>query len=127
MNERNQGRTGVERAAILLLTLGESEAAEILKHMGAKDVQRLCRTVAQQTGAPEAEILGLITFVKDRPGHDLRYAIDSTKLREQLGWQPALSDFEAGLARTIEWYQAHESWWRPSKRDVEATYAAKGQ
>lgn len=66
-------------------------------------------------------------LVTDRAGHDLRYAIDSTKLREQLGWQPALSDFEAGLARTIEWYQAHESWWRPSKRDVEATYAAKGQ
>ena len=66
-------------------------------------------------------------LVTDRAGHDLRYAIDSTKLREQLGWQPALADFEAGLARTIEWYQAHESWWRPSKQDVEATYAAKGQ
>jgi dTDP-glucose 4,6-dehydratase len=66
-------------------------------------------------------------LVADRAGHDLRYAIDSTKLREQLGWQPALADFEAGLARTIEWYQAHEGWWRPSKRDVEATYAAKGQ
>ena len=45
----------------------------------------------------------------------------------ELGWQPALADFEAGLADTIEWYQAHESWWRPSKQDVEATYAAKGQ
>jgi dTDP-glucose 4,6-dehydratase len=66
-------------------------------------------------------------LVADRAGHDLRYAIDSTKLREQLGWQPELADFEAGLARTIEWYQAHDGWWRPSKQDVEATYAAKGQ
>ena len=66
-------------------------------------------------------------LVADRAGHDLRYAIDSGKLREQLGWQPRFADFEAGLARTIEWYQAHESWWRPSKQAVEATYAAKGQ
>ncbi len=66
-------------------------------------------------------------LVVDRAGHDLRYAIDSTKLREHLGWEPAFADFEAGLRRTIEWYQAHESWWRPNKGDVEATYAAKGQ
>lgn len=65
--------------------------------------------------------------VTDRAGHDLRYAIDSTRLRTELGWQPTYADFEAGLTKTIEWYVDHESWWRPHKDGVEATYAAKGQ
>ena len=64
--------------------------------------------------------------VTDRAGHDLRYAIDSTKLREELGWGPAYSNFEAGLAATFEWYRAHEAWWRPAKQATEAAYAAKG-
>ena len=65
--------------------------------------------------------------VNDRPGHDLRYAIDSTKLREELGWQPAYRDFDAGLAQTIDWYRTNEDWWRPQKAAVEAKYAAQGQ
>ena len=65
--------------------------------------------------------------VTDRAGHDLRYAIDSTKLRTELGWTPQYADFEAGLKSTIEWYVAHEDWWRPHKDAVEAAYAAKGQ
>ncbi len=65
--------------------------------------------------------------VIDRPGHDLRYAIDSTKLRNELGWQPAYHDFEAGLGATIAWYRDNEPWWAPSKDVTEAFYAAKGQ
>jgi dTDP-glucose 4,6-dehydratase len=65
--------------------------------------------------------------VTDRAGHDLRYAIDSTRLRTELGWQPQYADFEAGLKSTIDWYVAHEDWWRPHKRAVEAAYAAQGQ
>lgn len=65
--------------------------------------------------------------VTDRAGHDLRYAIDSTKLRTELDWTPQYADFEAGLRSTIEWYVAHEDWWRPHKDAVEAAYAAKGQ
>ncbi|MCK5572413.1 MAG: dTDP-glucose 4,6-dehydratase [Bacteroidetes bacterium] len=53
----------------------------------------------------------LISFVKDRPGHDRRYAIDATKVRAELGWEPATT-FEQGIERTIRWYLAHESWWR---------------
>ena len=61
--------------------------------------------------------------VTDRPGHDRRYAIDSTALRTELGWRPQFPDFEAGLADTIDWYRGHESWWRPQKADAEAKYA----
>ena len=65
--------------------------------------------------------------VNDRSGHDLRYAIDSTKLRTELGWQPVCPDFAEGLARTIRWYEGHQDWWRPRKAATEATYAAQGQ
>jgi dTDP-glucose 4,6-dehydratase len=68
-----------------------------------------------------------IDFVTDRAGHDRRYAIESGKLRSELGWQPGFPDFESGLAATIEWYQSHESWWRPAKEQTEAFYAARGQ
>ena len=58
-----------------------------------------------------------IRFVTDRPGHDARYAIDSSKLQRELGWSPSV-DFETGLARTIDWYLANEDWWRPIQEGV---------
>ncbi len=65
--------------------------------------------------------------VTDRPGHDLRYAIDATKLRTELGWRPRFAGFADGLEATIAWYQAHEGWWRPAKEATESFYATKGQ
>lgn len=65
--------------------------------------------------------------VVDRPGHDLRYAIDSTKLRTELGWQPQYGDFTAGLTATIDWYRDNEAWWAPQKDATEARYRAQGQ
>ena len=65
--------------------------------------------------------------VRDRPGHDRRYAIDSTKLRRELGWEPAHTDFAEGLAETIAWYRENEAWWRPAKAATERKYAAQGQ
>ena len=65
--------------------------------------------------------------VRDRPGHDRRYAIDPTKLRRELGWEPERTDFAEGLAETIEWYRENEAWWRPAKEATEARYAAQGQ
>jgi dTDP-glucose 4,6-dehydratase len=79
--------------------------------------------ILKHFGRPEDDF----DHVTDRAGHDRRYAIESGKLRQELGWQPTYQDFEAGLANTIEWYQAHEDWWRPAKEATEAAYAAKGQ
>jgi len=68
--------------------------------------------------------------VNDRPGHDMRYAMDSTKLRRELGWMPQFTDNEGmkrGLQQTIDWYKANEDWWKAEKAKVEAAYAEKGQ
>lgn len=65
--------------------------------------------------------------VTDRVGHDLRYAIDSTKLREELGWTPEFTNFRDGLADTIKWYTEHKDWWLAEKEAVEANYAKNGQ
>ena len=65
----------------------------------------LTRTLLRILGKPES----LITFVKDRPGHDRRYALDSTKLRHELGWRPRDS-FQAGLEQTVQWYRDHQAW-----------------
>ncbi|AKK10236.1 dTDP-glucose 4,6-dehydratase [Corynebacterium uterequi] len=64
--------------------------------------------------------------VADRPGHDQRYAMDSSKLRTELGWAPARSDLRDGLSATIEWYRSNEEWWRPAKAATEEAYAEKG-
>ncbi len=66
-------------------------------------------------------------WVRDRPGHDRRYAIDSSKLRRELGWTPAHTDFAEGLQDTIRWYEANEDWWRDAKKATEAKYAQQGQ
>ncbi len=85
-----------------------------------KDVVELVLTLMGQSA-------DAYDHVTDRAGHDMRYAIDSSKLRRELGWAPAFQDFEAGLDATIDWYRENEAWWAPSKDATEAFYATKGQ
>ena len=72
-------------------------------------VHLLCKIMDKKLGRPKGASAALITYVKDRPGHDLRYAIDATKLNKELGWKPSLQ-FEEGLEKTVDWYLANEEW-----------------
>lgn len=67
----------------------------------------IAKLILRELGKPES----LLTFVKDRPGHDRRYAIDAAKISRELGWSPAVS-FESGIRQTIDWYHRHQSWWK---------------
>ncbi len=83
---------------------GENEATNL------DLVRRICAVLdAKRPGrAPHSD---LITFVDDRPGHDLRYAIDPTRIRAELGWRPSVT-LDEGLERTVQWYLDNEAWWR---------------
>ncbi len=72
-------------------------------------IKVLCRVMDKKTGKPEGSAEKLITYVKDRAGHDLRYAIDATKIKVELGWLPSLQ-FEEGIEKTVEWYLANNAW-----------------
>ncbi|MDG1778488.1 MAG: dTDP-glucose 4,6-dehydratase [Flavobacteriaceae bacterium] len=72
-------------------------------------VKELCQQVDQKLGRNQGTSQALITFVKDRPGHDLRYAIDASKIQNNLGWTPSVT-FEEGLSKTIDWYLNNEAW-----------------
>jgi len=72
-------------------------------------VHLVCDLLDRRLGRGEGENRGLITFVKDRPGHDRRYAIDASKLKRELGWEPSYT-FERGIAETIDWYLANQQW-----------------
>ena len=72
-------------------------------------VHLLCDTMDEKLGREKGTSRGLITFVKDRAGHDMRYAIDAAKIKEELGWEPSVT-FEQGMDKTIDWYLANEEW-----------------
>jgi dTDP-glucose 4,6-dehydratase len=96
----------------LLAVLSRGRAGEIYNIGGRSERPNLevVREILRQLGKPES----LIKFVKDRPGHDRRYAIDCSKAERELGWTRRWT-FERGLADTICWYQSHQSWWRRVK------------
>ena len=90
---------------------------------GEQDNKSVVETLLVLMGQP-ADAYDLVS---DRPGHDLRYAIDATKLRDELGWTPQYTTFRDGLAATVDWYRANEAWWRPQKQATEAKYTQLGR
>jgi dTDP-glucose 4,6-dehydratase len=110
-------------AVLRILQDGRIGETYLIGADGERSNLEVVQLILRHFGRPEDDF----DHVTDRAGHDLRYAIDSTKLRRELGWSPAYADFESGLKATIEWYVAHEDWWRPHKEATESSYAAKGQ
>ncbi|NYD66686.1 dTDP-glucose 4,6-dehydratase [Agromyces atrinae] len=110
-------------AVLTILEKGVIGETYLIGADGEKNNKDVVELILSELGQP-SDAYDLVT---DRPGHDLRYAIDSTKLRAELGWTPRFSDFEAGLKETIRWYQDNEAWWAPQKDATEARYTAQGQ
>jgi dTDP-glucose 4,6-dehydratase len=124
LNVRDWIHTEDHSSAVLaILERGEIGETYLIGADGEKNNLEVVQAILRHFGRSEDDI----EFVRDRAGHDRRYAIESGKLRHRLGWQPQYQDFDAGLQATIDWYVANEAWWRQHKDAVEASYAAKGQ
>lgn len=106
-----------------IITKGRLGETYLIGADGEVDNKTVVELILELTGQPSDGY----DLVSDRPGHDLRYAIDATKLRTDLGWEPRYTTFRDGLAATIEWYRANEAWWRPQKDATEAKYAQLGR
>jgi dTDP-glucose 4,6-dehydratase len=106
-----------------ILDGGRSGETYLIGADGEQDNLHVLQTILELMGKP-ADWFDQVT---DRAGHDLRYAIDASKLRTELGWAPRYRDLRAGLAQTIDWYAANRAWWEPIKAAVEARYAEVGQ
>lgn len=109
-------------AVIQIMEKGRSGETYLIGANGEKNNKEVVELILQTMGKDSSDY----DHVTDRPGHDLRYAIDNTKLVEELGWQPKYTNFEKGLKATIDWYAANESWWKPQKAETEAKYQKAG-
>lgn len=109
-----------DHADALLTVLQQGENAQTYNIGGENEarnidlVQMICG-ILDELRPKDAPYSEQIKFVTDRPGHDLRYAIDPTRIREELGWRPSVT-LEQGLRRTVEWYLGNEDWWRPLQK-----------
>ena len=106
-----------------ILTRGKVGETYLIGANGEKSNINVLRLILTHMGKDADDF----DWVRDRPGHDRRYAIDATKLRTELGWKPKHTDFESGLDATIAWYTQHRSWWAGVKTATEKKYTKQGQ
>lgn len=106
-----------------ILTKGRVGETYLIGADGEQNNKAVLELLLELMGQPK----DAYDHVVDRPGHDLRYAIDSTKLHEELGWEAQFTNFKDGLADTIKWYTENQAWWQAEKEAVEAKYAKNNQ
>ena len=106
-----------------ILTKGHLGETYLIGADGEKNNISVMKAILRNMGKDENDF----EWVKDRPGHDLRYAIDSTKLQTELGWKPKHTIFDKGLIDTIDWYKNNKNWWEGAKQSTEAKYKSQGQ
>lgn len=110
-------------AVLAILEKGKVGETYLIGANGEKNNKEVVELILELMGKESSDY----DHVNDRPGHDLRYAIDSSKLNNELGWQPSFTDFRSGLESTIKWYQENESWWKPQKAETETKYQELGR
>ncbi len=110
-------------AVLTILEKGKIGETYLIGADGERNNKQVVELILKDMGKNPSDY----DHVIDRPGHDLRYAIDASKLKNNLGWQPKFTDFEAGLKNTIDWYKQNEAWWKPQKDETEAKYKKAGQ
>ena len=124
LNVRDWIHTDDHSSAVwTILTKGVIGETYLIGADGERNNITVLKSILRAMGQPE----DAFDLVKDRPGHDRRYAIDSTKLRTQLGWQPQHTDFAEGLEQTINWYTDNRQWWEAAKAKTEKRYQGQGQ
>jgi dTDP-glucose 4,6-dehydratase len=124
LNVRDWIHVDDHNAAVWMIAeKGRSGETYLIGADGEQTNRDVVAAVLRELGQPD----DAFELVRDRPGHDRRYAIDSSKLRTELGWSPTYADFASGLTATIAWYRDNEDWWRPQKAATEAKYAQASQ
>lgn len=107
---------------LTILEKGKSGETYLIGADGERDNKHVVEEILKMMGKDPSDY----EKVTDRAGHDLRYAIDASKLRDELGWRPKYTDFDEGLKQTIQWYKDNQAWWKPQKAETEAKYQKAG-